>query len=620
MISDQMTTVPPLPPRPEAEPAGGRFRRSGAEPPPLATRPDLQPLIGRGVDLLLPALFDPGEAPAANDPLQFANIATDTRIDGRSVEPLLEQVDALIGLRGDAAGFDAAIAALDDEGLSLLVRAALGETRQTLQHPGGEQRLPVVYNAARLQALQQVAGETGCALSRARVLARINETVAGLRPDARIRLADGEVLRTTPVPSVPASAESVARKKTELARQMQNVEALRQTGTPEAQTLADRLESFYHAREMARLATDVYHWSYPVDNLSPPAGWLRASADPALMAEFGIEPDQLRPPESGFRAELYVPDPAIYEGDAKPVLTFKGTTPSSIEDWSNNFAQAIGERSDYYERAMKLATKLEAKIEGGFEMSGHSLGGGLASAASAVSGAPATTFNAAGLHPDTAGNYMMRYGLGTPYETGETVKAFWVDGDILTTLQQSGRHIDPERADQIGAFIKAVAANADRPFIREKLEARFGPLGDIGVLRHTDGADLLNMPLAAGSSVMLDAIDGNGKPSSEPALELAGADGILTKADQALDRIEERLNRIDTAGDLMRYPEGALAELVLDANAVQKAYREFRADPVVRNVGKLAAESSKRHGMAAVDLALGYAIVELEQQTPSSNP
>ena len=55
-----------------------------------------------------------------------------------------------------------------------------------------------------------------------------------------------------------------------------------------------------------------------------------------------------------------------------------------------------------YDKALLLSDKMRDKVgSNGFSTTGHSLGGGLASAASASTGAKGTTFNAAGLHEKT---------------------------------------------------------------------------------------------------------------------------------------------------------------------------------------------------------------------------
>lgn len=67
--------------------------------------------------------------------------------------------------------------------------------------------------------------------------------------------------------------------------------------------------------------------------------------------------------------------------------------------------------SAQYETTMKLADRAQfVTASAGAELSftGHSLGGALASAASATTGKSATTFSAAGLHPRTVTLY---YGI-----------------------------------------------------------------------------------------------------------------------------------------------------------------------------------------------------------------
>jgi len=68
------------------------------------------------------------------------------------------------------------------------------------------------------------------------------------------------------------------------------------------------------------------------------------------------------------------------------------------------------------------------------ELVGHSLGGGLASAAALVSGRPATTFNAAGLHASTRRSLS---GDGRPLHDGVEITAYHMKGEALTSLQRN---------------------------------------------------------------------------------------------------------------------------------------------------------------------------------------
>ena len=92
---------------------------------------------------------------------------------------------------------------------------------------------------------------------------------------------------------------------------------------------------------------------------------------------------------NGFRAVLL-------QGGDKYVLAFAGTNFTSLPDWQNNIQQAFGLQSAQYDAAVKLANDLSARIGlGNLELTGHSLGGGLATVAAGVTGRVATTFASA---------------------------------------------------------------------------------------------------------------------------------------------------------------------------------------------------------------------------------
>lgn len=91
--------------------------------------------------------------------------------------------------------------------------------------------------------------------------------------------------------------------------------------------------------------------------------------------------------------------------------------------------QALGLRSAHYEHAMQFAEELVSQFDDNISFTGHSLGGGLASAAAIATNRPATTFNAAGLHPNTVKNHG---GLGS---ANRLITAHYIKGDILSFLQ-----------------------------------------------------------------------------------------------------------------------------------------------------------------------------------------
>jgi len=160
-----------------------------------------------------------------------------------------------------------------------------------------------------------------------------------------------------------------------------------------------------------------------------PTGWSSISNDPEKLAQYGLKPEDLRIEGSNFGAEIYEPDPAVFGRDMKPTLAFKGT--QSGGDWKNNLAQGLNRESRYYERAVKIG-KILGENDANVTIAGHSLGGGLASAASRASGLSADTFNAAGLNSAT----VARYGGSAHAPAPENIRAFRVQGEVLTGAQE----------------------------------------------------------------------------------------------------------------------------------------------------------------------------------------
>ena len=133
-----------------------------------------------------------------------------------------------------------------------------------------------------------------------------------------------------------------------------------------------------------------------------------------------------------FRAQVYEPNAAVFgQSDYyRPTVVFQGTNGTrSGSDWSNNLRQSANFHSDYYSRAVCIGN-VTFMSRTPVDFAGHSLGGGLASAASQASGRFATTFNAAGLHSRTVPGY------GVVRGNPGMVNAYHVSGDILTNAQE----------------------------------------------------------------------------------------------------------------------------------------------------------------------------------------
>jgi len=124
---------------------------------------------------------------------------------------------------------------------------------------------------------------------------------------------------------------------------------------------------------------------------------------------------------TGFRAVLFRNNKS-----GEYVLSFSGTNPESLVDWQNNLAQGMGLPTPQYNQAIYYANKIMQDYglnTDDITFVGHSLGGGLASAAAHSVCGNATTFNAAGL------NWL--------YKTCKTAKidAYITEGDILNKVQ-----------------------------------------------------------------------------------------------------------------------------------------------------------------------------------------
>lgn len=271
------------------------------------------------------------------------------------------------------------------------------------------------------------------------------------------------------------------------------IQELSESRRPESLAQIEHLQAVYHAREMAELCHDVY--ASAAGTGEPPHGWVRGAADVGLLRELmpGLDLSDkellelFTPDESGFRAEIYLPDPTVLGPGFKPTLVFKGSNgdviengeprATSLEDFlGNNLPQSIGLETDYYTRAMDVATRLRRYgLE--FDISGHSLGGGMAAAASAVSGMRAVTYNAAGLHPNTAEEFAKANSNLLLFVTDETVTAWQVKGDVLSDgVQQDIRGMsDLQRERMAMLFTNGVAAVQSMPAGRDYLEHRLLP-------------------------------------------------------------------------------------------------------------------------------------------------
>jgi hypothetical protein len=420
--------------------------------------------------------------------------------------------------------------------------------------------------------------------------------------------------------------QTAAEKQEEMVRQAALLTRAAESGDPGVLAQAKQLKTDYHARDMAALADDVYDAADGKKAKDqPPVGYIRASANPDALRAAGINwskeqvEEYLQPKDSGFRAEIYLPDPAILGKDAKPVLVFKGTDSDKNEDWLNNARQGAGMQSDYYDRAMKLglAVKNELGSENKFEITGHSLGGGLASAASAVTGAPATTFNSAGLHPETAPRFVQG---GQLFNNDTTVNAYQVKGEVLTSVQNGLSNMTDFRRAQLGFLAQTASDLSQTPGLKEPVSKLI--------------QSYVITPDKDASPEEKKAIQGRAQDLTQDAKELidhlAGSNGhallkrVPTAAGELMPMLEAKM--LDKNGQFVDKPKalplgelGELAGPIANALSITAAYAKAgqQAGVPIRAGGQLLGQGLDKTGDAqqAVLNASGQASKHVINQT-----
>lgn len=211
------------------------------------------------------------------------------------------------------------------------------------------------------------------------------------------------------------------------------------------------------SRTDAILSKDVYA---DVPGTLPPGVRVATQADLALL---NITPQMLE--SENFRARVYV------EGsgpNAHYTVAFRGTRGMNGADWKANAEQALGQNSEHYTMALKLGQSLARFPELSISMTGHSLGGGLASAAAIAAGRDANTFNAAGLSDRTIGQ-AQAINAASANRRAAAVDAFYVRGDVLSLMQDGGDRvagalIGGAIGGPLGRFVGAALINAPEAY------------------------------------------------------------------------------------------------------------------------------------------------------------
>ena len=217
----------------------------------------------------------------------------------------------------------------------------------------------------------------------------------------------------------PCSNTEAGKRKRLEARNRLIVDGKTPGASSEKLAAAKRLQRNNEAVDLARLSEDAYkQYQVPPKN-DLPLGWTRVS-DQELKVQ-GL--DQLA---RDSQAVIYK-TPADWPGGQKTVLAFRGTedTQDVIVDHDN----AMGNLTGQYKAAALLGSRVKEEYGSSVIVTGHSLGGGKAQAAGALTGLKGTMFNSAGLHPNTVPPGMM--------PSAEQFQQYRTTNDPLTGLQNS---------------------------------------------------------------------------------------------------------------------------------------------------------------------------------------
>ena len=151
-----------------------------------------------------------------------------------------------------------------------------------------------------------------------------------------------------------------------------------------------------------------------------------------------------REDESDFNSALY--ERVMDNGKIEYAYVTQGTNAEKKKDWKNNIAQVINGQSAQYTLSLRNAGLIDKALKGEkLTFVGHSLGGGMASANSLLTGRNAFTFNPAGLSE--------KFKKNNPElikRTG-TIRAFIVKGEAVDLAQKTYNLTNPKnRIETVG--------------------------------------------------------------------------------------------------------------------------------------------------------------------------
>lgn len=444
------------------------------------------------------------------------------------------------------------VAGSSEPSMQAVAQAWLGEALQQLpvQTPGAEQRLETLgslaerltaerasephindvdhFNDAQIALYDRLVGEGNAPEEARRFVFLIEDLVAdprfgeyygygslgpadlarqlkpgnlGERASTGYDTAQAEMLRMGATAETARSVAYEVSLMTETAAIIDRIDSRSAVGPP--QDMTPQLAAERQRMVMALVSQDVYFDRSIAPML--PASVVRLSE--AEVVALGIQPQLLEHARSGFFAAVYR-DTA----NGQIVVANRGTElsiPDRVQaDMFTNAIQAVGLRSGQYTAAMNLGFEFLIKLPSeNITFTGHSLGGGLASAQSSISGFGAVSFNAAGLHPTT----IAREGVRDFSTATSNISAFYVRGEFVSALQ-----------DRSMAWVQIVQRIAERnPWVRAF--SLVGSILEFGPPAAGVRTSIAALDQASWQTVLSDStarIDGASMPISDAVMQL----------------------------------------------------------------------------------------------------
>lgn len=130
----------------------------------------------------------------------------------------------------------------------------------------------------------------------------------------------------------------------------------------------------------------------------------------------------------GFRTQLYYD---IYSD--KFILGFGGTVPNNLSDWRTNFNQFFGKQAEEYIRGINLVNRIRTDYINRIIVTGHSLGGGIATVAAIARRLKCFVFNPPAIHPNT----IQRFEPIDYSEFNDLITRYVVVGEALDLINKT---------------------------------------------------------------------------------------------------------------------------------------------------------------------------------------